>query len=278
MTPSRPDPGQKGTGPVRVAAAGLCRPAAPCNHACPAGREHPGWLALAQAGKYRAGLGNAGARQPAAGDAWPGLLSPVRKRLQSRRAGRAGQHPCGRAFPRRPRGRSEGWHARRSTPRRRGKRVLVVGAGPSGLSAAYHLTRLGHTVEIHEAGPVPGGMMHFGIPAYRLPRADLMHEIARIEAHGRQDRAEPQGRGRAGGDSARATSTRSSSRSARMCRQARRYPGARRGARARRRVAAARRRRPARRRCSAAAWSSTAAATPRWTPRAPRGGSAPRRR
>jgi NADPH-dependent glutamate synthase beta subunit-like oxidoreductase len=65
-----------------------------------------------------------------------------------------------------------------------GKRVLVVGAGPAGLSAAYHLTRLGHTVEIHEAGPVPGGMMQFGIPAYRLPRGDLMKEIARIERMG----------------------------------------------------------------------------------------------
>src|SRR3546814_1716922 len=65
-----------------------------------------------------------------------------------------------------------------------GKRVLVVGAGPSGLSAAYHLTRLGHAVEIHEAGPLPGGMMHFGIPAYRLPRADLMKEIRRVEQMG----------------------------------------------------------------------------------------------
>ena len=50
-----------------------------------------------------------------------------------------------------------------------GKRVLIIGAGPSGLSAAYHLARLGHAVEIKEAGPVPGGMMHFGIPAYRCP-------------------------------------------------------------------------------------------------------------
>ena len=65
-----------------------------------------------------------------------------------------------------------------------GKRVLVVGAGPSGLSAAYHLTRLGHQVEIREAGPVPGGMLHFGIPAYRLPRAGLLAEIARIERMG----------------------------------------------------------------------------------------------
>lgn len=61
---------------------------------------------------------------------------------------------------------------------------MVIGAGPSGLSAGYHLARLGHTVEIHEAGPLPGGMMHFGIQAYRLPRADLMREIARIEAMG----------------------------------------------------------------------------------------------
>lgn len=64
------------------------------------------------------------------------------------------------------------------------KRVLIVGAGPSGLSAAYHLARLGHTIEITEARPVPGGMMHFGIPAYRLPRADLMSDIRRIEAMG----------------------------------------------------------------------------------------------
>jgi formate dehydrogenase beta subunit len=65
-----------------------------------------------------------------------------------------------------------------------GKRILVVGAGPSGLSAAYHLTRLGHQVEIHEAGPLPGGMLHFGIPAYRLPRVDLLAEISRIERMG----------------------------------------------------------------------------------------------
>jgi NADPH-dependent glutamate synthase beta subunit-like oxidoreductase len=55
---------------------------------------------------------------------------------------------------------------------------------PGGLSAAFHLTRLGHQVEIREAGPLPGGMLHFGIPAYRLPRDVLMMEIGRIEAMG----------------------------------------------------------------------------------------------
>src|SRR5207248_6257521 len=61
-----------------------------------------------------------------------------------------------------------------------GKRVLVVGAGPSGLSAAYHLRRLGHAVKIVEAGPLAGGMMRFGIPKYRLPRDVLDGEVQRI--------------------------------------------------------------------------------------------------
>src|SRR6478752_4206243 len=57
-----------------------------------------------------------------------------------------------------------------------GKNVLVVGAGPSGLSAAYHLARRGHAVTIKEAGPLPGGMIRFGIPKYRMPRDVLDSE------------------------------------------------------------------------------------------------------
>ena len=74
--------------------------------------------------------------------------------------------------------------AGRSAPdvRHQDKRVLVVGAGPSGLSTAWHLALRGHTVVIHEAGPMAGGMMHFGIPKYRLPREVLDAEIDRIEA------------------------------------------------------------------------------------------------
>jgi NADPH-dependent glutamate synthase beta subunit-like oxidoreductase len=62
--------------------------------------------------------------------------------------------------------------------------VLIVGAGPSGLSAACHLARRGHQVEIRDAGDEPGGMMRYGIPAYRLPRDVLATELARIEALG----------------------------------------------------------------------------------------------
>ena len=70
-----------------------------------------------------------------------------------------------------------------SSPSRReptGKRVLIVGAGPSGLSAAYQLARRGHDVTIREAGPMAGGMMRFGIPQYRLPRDVLDAEVQRI--------------------------------------------------------------------------------------------------
>jgi formate dehydrogenase (NADP+) beta subunit len=154
----------------------------PCNVACPAGENIQAWLGLAQAGNYRA--------------AWEAL---IRDNPMPAVHGRVCYHPCETGCNRRELDSAVSIHAverflgdlamAQSWPMpvdktAGGKRVLVVGAGPSGLSAAYHLTRLGHQVEIHEAGPLPGGMMHFGIPAYRLPRNDLMKEIGRIEQMG----------------------------------------------------------------------------------------------
>lgn len=62
--------------------------------------------------------------------------------------------------------------------------VAVIGSGPAGLACAYHLRRLGYPVTVYEASPEPGGALRYGIPAYRLPRAVLDREIARLQADG----------------------------------------------------------------------------------------------
>lgn len=172
------------TGPTRTAHPVYVDLLPPCNNACPAGEDIQGWLGLAQAGKFR--------------EAWMHL---VRDNPLPAVHGRVCYHPCETSCNRGDLDSAVGIHAverflgdkaaaeRWVIPveaKPTGKRVLIVGAGPSGLSAAFHLRRLGHEVEVHEAGPLPGGMLHFGIPAYRLPRDVLMQEITRIEAMGIQ--------------------------------------------------------------------------------------------
>ena len=150
----------------------------PCNHACPAGENIQGWLYHAESGDYEA--------------AWRVLTedNPLPAIM-----GRVCYHPCETSCNRgqldEPVGINSverflgdealkrGWKFA-SPKAESGKRVLIVGAGPSGLSAAYHLRRFGHRVKIVEAGPLAGGMMRFGIPKYRLPRDVLDGEVQRI--------------------------------------------------------------------------------------------------
>lgn len=150
----------------------------PCNKACPAGENCQKWLFYAEEGRYR--------------QAWEQMMAdnPLPAVM-----GRVCYHPCQTACNRGmvdeavginaierfvgDKALLEGWTVGLLAPES-GKKVLVVGAGPSGLSAAYHLRRMGHTVTVRDAGPMAGGMMRFGIPSYRLPRGILDQEVKRI--------------------------------------------------------------------------------------------------
>ena len=173
-----PDKYAKGTGALRSRRPIYMDYLPPCNNACPAGEDIQAWLDLAQAGEYHA--------------AWQTLIE---NNPFPAIHGRVCYHPCETACNRTQTDKEVSIHAVERflgdmameqgwkpefTARSDGKRILVVGGGPSGLSAAYHLIRLGHEVEIYEAGPVMGGMIHFGIPAYRMPRAELNQEIQRV--------------------------------------------------------------------------------------------------
>ncbi len=65
-----------------------------------------------------------------------------------------------------------------------GKRIAVVGAGPTGLSCAYYLALLGHDVMVYDANPEAGGMLRYALPEYRLPKAVLDKELEVIRAVG----------------------------------------------------------------------------------------------
>lgn len=65
-----------------------------------------------------------------------------------------------------------------------GKKIAIIGAGPAGLTAAFYLVRLGHDITIYEAMSEPGGILRYGIPQYRLPRAVLKKEIKLIKKLG----------------------------------------------------------------------------------------------
>ena len=150
----------------------------PCNNACPAGENIQAWLYLAEEKDYE------------------GAFQEIMKNNPMPAThGRACYHPCESACNRKDvdtavnihaverfigdQAIEHGWVPKHDA-KPSNKTVLIIGAGPSGLSAAYHLTRFGHKVTIYEAGPVAGGMMSFGIPAYRLPRNIIEAEAKRI--------------------------------------------------------------------------------------------------
>jgi NADPH-dependent glutamate synthase beta subunit-like oxidoreductase len=174
--------GRPRAGPVRAQRPVYVDLLPPCNAGCPAGENIQAWLAHAINGHHE--------------EAWRQLVAdnPL-----AAIHGRVCYHPCESVCNRANLDSAvsihsierflgdlaleRGWTFEPPSSRS-GKRVLVIGSGPSGLSAAYHLARLGHEVEVRDAGAEPGGMMRYGIPAYRLPRDVLAGELDRIVALG----------------------------------------------------------------------------------------------
>ncbi len=174
--------GRSHTGPVRERRPVYVDLLPPCNAGCPAGENIQAWLAHAKAGRHEQAW-----RQLVADNPLPAIH------------GRVCYHPCESVCNRADLDSAVSIHSVErflgdlalqqgwlfdDPPACSGKRVLVVGAGPCGLSAAYHLSRLGHEVEIRDSGEETGGMMRYGIPAYRLPRDVLTGELDRIPALG----------------------------------------------------------------------------------------------
>ena len=166
--------------------AGVCSNlyTSPCRNACPAGVNVPGYMSLVAAGRYMDAY-----RLIRQDNPFPAVC------------GRVCTHPCER-------------HCRRAQVDEAlsicsikrfvgdyvlrdefnipavkplpptGKKVAVVGSGPSGLTCAYYLAHLGHEVNVYEAEEVAGGVLYWGIPEYRLPNEVLAKEIRAIENAG----------------------------------------------------------------------------------------------
>lgn len=156
----------------------------PCSFACPAGVKAHGYVSLVRAGRYEEAFNLHMEDAPL-----PGSLA------------RACYAPCEESCTR---GEFEGPVPIRAIKRFMvdryyenhpkpeygppetilDKKVAVVGSGPAGLSAAYHLGKKGYQVTIFEGAPEPGGMLRYGIPAYRLPKDVVDRDIANITALG----------------------------------------------------------------------------------------------
>jgi NADPH-dependent glutamate synthase beta subunit-like oxidoreductase len=162
--------------------------APPCTGHCPSGADIRGWLTtIAQAEAY--GRTNEQAYEIA----W--RLITDRNPFPAV-CGRVCPHPCEEGCNRNAKegpvainalerfigdfGIQKGLKLTRLTGEKRSEKVAVIGAGPAGLSCAYQLARRGYPVTVFEAFPEAGGMLRYGIPAYRLPREVLDAEVDRI--------------------------------------------------------------------------------------------------
>lgn len=153
--------------------------AAPCHAACPAGEDAQAYLSLVEEERFREAWETIVAVNP-----FPAIT------------GRVCHHPCEQACNRGSYDEAisihdverflgdmaiaEGWTYPVTRPAADAPKVAVVGAGPAGCAAAWHLMRLGYRTHLLESLPVAGGLLRSAIPPYRLPREVLEKEIERL--------------------------------------------------------------------------------------------------
>ncbi|MDD4188997.1 MAG: NADH-ubiquinone oxidoreductase-F iron-sulfur binding region domain-containing protein [Eubacteriales bacterium] len=165
--------------------AGVCSDMfiSPCQNACPAGVNVPGYVALIAAGRFRDAYNLVRKDNP-----FPAVC------------GRVCTHPCESKCRRAQLDEAVSicdlkrfvadYVMKNEEPYmdlvfpKKGKSIGIIGAGPSGLTCAYYLARLGYDVDVYEAQPVAGGVLAFGIPEYRLPNEVLQHEVNLIKQVG----------------------------------------------------------------------------------------------
>ena len=148
----------------------------PCNEGCPAGEDIEGWLYLVARNRIEEAFQLLKLENP-----FPSIC------------GRVCYHPCEKACNRREydypiaihlverfigdMGKKYGWKLKSYNIEKREGKIAVIGAGPAGLSCAYHLARMGYDVEVFEKMPSYGGILRYGIPVYRLPKNVIDWEV-----------------------------------------------------------------------------------------------------
>lgn len=168
----------------RIASIDRQEASAPCINRCPGGVKPYGYISLVRNGQYEDAMRLHLEDIPIPGSLGRACYAPCQSEctrgsleapVDIRRIKRFFAEDYYNKFPEAP---------TKETKANTGKRVAIIGSGPAGLTAAYHLALKGHTVKIFEAAPKPGGMLMLTLPEYRLPKSIVERDIQNITALG----------------------------------------------------------------------------------------------
>ena len=157
---------------------------APCSYTCPAGVNPGGWISLVRAGKYEAAFELHLQEAPLVGSLSRACYAPCEGACtRTEMEGSVNIRAIKRFM-------AERYYAAHPEPKYGppenvgDKKVAIVGSGPAGLTAAFHLARMGHQVTVFEENEHAGGMLRHGMPAYRMPHEVLDRDIKNVTTLG----------------------------------------------------------------------------------------------